>query len=86
MFAILNFVSNITILSVVFCVVDVTHQLRQIFLSQALFHVVTNLANKLTVQRHCSLPILASYKHFNAICALNGTSSFVLLECSRLHW
>ena len=61
-----------------FLKIDVMY--RASLLSQALFHVVTDLDNMFTVRSKSGLPNMPSYKHSNTIYAHTGASSPVVLK------
>ena len=76
-FAILNFVPNKTVLSVMFRLIDVAFNGANL-LPQALFHMVTDRVDQLTVQSTSNLPILAKYSYFE------HTLVLILVYCSNL--
>ena len=51
-------------------------------LPHGLFHFVSDLAIKRTVHSKSGLPILATYIHFNTVCAYRGASSPAPLRSS----
>ena len=78
MFAILSLVSNNIALSVMFRVVELFK--RAYLLPEASFHMVTDLARKLSVYNKSGLPIPAKDKHLKTVFAQESASSPRLLK------